>query len=99
VYNKGDVNVVGRVVERYQTDYGTVELRLSWRNLQFETVAITRNYTSFFLHRDMWQLRWNQKPQWMRKAYEGGSHEAFCEAIAMLVCKNPKAEGKWKPAT
>lgn len=99
VYNKGDVNTVGRVAERYVTDYGVVELRISWRNVFFSATAIERNYTTYFLHRDMWELRWNQKPQWMKKAYQGGAFEAFCEAIPMLVCKNPKGEGKWQPVT
>lgn len=99
VYNKGDVNVVGRVAERYLTDYGTVELRISWRNVFFSSTAIEKQYTTYFLHRDMWELRWNQKPQWIRKTYEGGAYEAFCESIPMLVCKNPKAEGKWQPTS
>lgn len=99
VYNKGDVNTVGRVAERYVTDYGVVELRISWRNVFFSTNSTEKNYTTYFLHRDMWELRWNQKPQWIRKAYEGGSYEAFCEAVAMLVCLNPRAEGKWQPTS
>jgi hypothetical protein len=99
VYNKNDVNTVGRVAERYVTDYGVVELRISWRNVFFSTTAIEKSYTTYFLHRDMWLLAWNQKPQWMKKTYEGGAYEAFTEAIAMLMCKNPKGEGKWQPTT
>lgn len=99
VYNKGDGKEVGRVAERYLTDYGVLDLKISWRNVFFSATAIEKQYTTAFLHRDMWELRWNKKPQWMRKAYEGGAHEAFCEAITMLVCKNPKAEGKWQPTT
>lgn len=99
VYNKGDVNTVGRVAERYITDYGTVELRISWRTMALTGSATEKNYTTYFLHRDMWELRWNKKPMWMRKTYEGGSYEAFCEAIAMLVCKNPHGEGKWAPTS
>jgi len=99
VYNKGDVNTVGRVAERYVTDFGVVELRISWRNVAFSASAIERNYTTYFLHRDMWEFCWNKKPQWMRKAYQGGSHEAFTEAVAMLLCKNPKGEGKWQPTS
>jgi len=99
VYQQGSVNTGGVVMERYGTDFGTVELRLSWRNRQFDTpsTGVPRNYTTFFLHRDMWQLAWNTKPTWQRKAYQGGAYEAFCEAIYMLICKNPKAEGKWAP--
>lgn len=99
VYNKGDVNTVGRVAERYVTDYGVVELRISWRNVFFSATAIEKQYTTYFLHRDMWELRWNQKPQWIRKEYQGGAYEAFCESICMLVCKNPKGEGKWQPTS
>lgn len=99
VYDNNGVSTVGRVVERYLTDYGTVELRISFRNVVFSATAVERQYTTYFLHRDMWALRWNQKPNWMRKEYQGGSYEAFCEAIAMLECKNPKAEGKWQPTS
>jgi len=88
-----------RIVERYVTDFGTVELNLSWRNIAFDTNTVSRAYTTYFLHRDMWQLRWNKKPEWMRKEYQGGAHEAFCEAILMLVCKSPRAEGKWQPTS
>jgi len=99
VYNKGDVNTVGRVAERYVTDYGVVDLRISWRNVFFSTNTYVKNYSVAFLHRDMWELRWNKKPQWIKKQYEGGAHQAFCEAVAMLVCKNPKGEASWVPTS
>lgn len=98
-FQKGDTNQVGNVAERYLTDYGVVDLRISWRNRQFATAgSVERNYTSFFLHRDRWSLGWNKKPNWRRKEYQGGAYEAFCEAVFMLVCSNPKGEGKWRPA-
>ncbi|TXH41420.1 MAG: hypothetical protein E6Q97_37625 [Desulfurellales bacterium] len=99
VYNKGDVNTVGRVAERYMTDYGVVDLRISWRNVFLGGNTIEKTYTTYFLHRDKWNLRWNQKPKWMRKEYQGGSYEAFCEAILMLECLNPKGEAKWQPTS
>lgn len=99
VHNKDGTSTVGRVVETYLTDYGPVDLRISWRNIFFSSVAVTRQYATAFVHRDMWELRWNKKPSWQRKEYEGGAYEAFCEAIAMLVCKNPKGEGKWVPTS
>jgi len=99
VHMRQGVAEVTRVVERYNSDYGPVELRISWRNVFFNANATSKNYTTYFLHRDMWQLRWNNKPQWIRKPYVGGSYEAFCEAIPMLVCKNPKGEAKWQPTS
>lgn len=86
-----------RVVERYLTDFGTVDFNISYRIVAFDTNTVSTGYGTYFLHRDMWQLRWNMKPQWHRKEYEGGAYEAFTEAICMLVCKSPRSEGKWLP--
>lgn len=99
VHNQNGVSTAGRVVERYLTDYGPVELKISWRNVLLGGNAIEKAYTTLFLHRDMWALRWAEKPKWMRKEYQGGAYEAFCEALAMLVCKNPRGEGKWQPTS
>jgi hypothetical protein len=47
----------------------------------------------------MWELRWNQKPAVYRPEFKGGSYEAAMDAIAMLVCKNPRGEGKYAPTS
>ncbi len=90
---------VGRVMERYHSDYGPIDLVLSHFQTFFQGNATEKAYTGYFLHQDMWCLRWNKKPKWTRKEYHGGAYEAFCEAILMLVCKNPKGEGKYAPTS
>lgn len=101
---------IDRVFERYNSDYGPVDIPgISWLNVNLGGGTVEKAYCTYFLHQPMWQLRWGPgnpklraksgKPQWYHKQYEGGSEEAFCEAIAMLVCLNPKAEGKYQPTT
>lgn len=105
VYNRQG-KVVDRTFERYNSDFGPVDITLSWRNLALTGNAIEQNYSTFFLHQNKWELCYGPgvskgaptgKPTWFRKEYEGGAYEAFCECIAMLVCKNPAGEGKYHP--
>jgi hypothetical protein len=98
---------IDRVFERYNTDFGPVDVPgVSWYNIFLTGTATARAYCTYILHQSMWELRWGPgadgasssgKPNWMRNDYRGGAYEAFCEAIAMLVCKNPKGEGKYAP--
>lgn len=100
VYSKDlSDRAIGRTMERYNSDFGPIDLVISWFNVSLGGNAIERAYSGFFLHQKMWKLRWNQKPIWRRLEYKGGSHDAFCEAIAMLVCLNPKGEAKYQPTT
>lgn len=101
---------IDRVFERYMSDFGPVDIPgISFYNVNFSTNSTEKAYCTYFLHQDMWELRWGPgsdgkssssgKPTWMRKAYQGGAYEAFCESIAMLVCKNPKGEGRYQPTS
>jgi len=90
---------IDRIMERYNSDHGPVDLVISYFNVFFGGTAVEKAYTTYFLHQRNWEMRWNQKPTWYRKDYEGGAYEAFCEAIAMLVCKNPRSEGKYQPTS
>lgn len=100
VYSKPlNDRAVGRTMERYNSDFGPIDLNISWFNVNLGGNAIEKAYTGYFLHQAMWELRWNKKPTWKTLEYKGGSYNAFTEAIAMLVCKNPKGEGKYQPTT
>lgn len=90
---------ISTVMERYHSDYGYVDLVISHFLSFFSGTDIEKLFTGYFLHQDMWELRWNKQPEWIKKAYEGGAMQAFCEAIFMLVCKNPKGEGRYAPTT
>lgn len=99
---------IDRTIERYNSDFGPVDLVLSWYNVAFSSSAIEKAYCSYFLHQSKWAMAWGPgnssgaksgKPTWFRKDYEGGAYEAFCEALAMLVCWNPKGEGRYQPTS
>jgi hypothetical protein len=86
-----------RSVDTYQGDFGPVKLQISWWMANLTGSATVQNYRTYFLRRDMWELRWNQKPKVYKPEFKGGSYEAAMDAICMLVCKNPLGEGKWAP--
>lgn len=90
---------VSRIIERYNSDFGPVELVMSWYNNNLTGNATSKNYMGLFVHRRMWELRWNQKPAVYRPEFKGGSYEAAMDAICMLVCKNPRGEGKYAPTS
>lgn len=90
-----------RGINRYETDFGPVDLVLSYNNhaIDATTVATYQTHSAYFLHQSKWEVAWGAKPKWMQKPYEGGMYEAFMEAIWMLTCWNPAGEGAWKPAS
>lgn len=95
-----------RGIQRYVTPFGfEVDLVTSVRNYKLTSAGVAQSGTTynthgtFFLHQSKWEFRWGNKPEWMRKQYEGGKMEAFCEAIWQLVCWTPASEAKYAPAT
>lgn len=95
-----------RGISRYVTPFGfEVDLVTSWKNFGLDSSGVAQTGTTYnshsmlFLHQSKWEFRWGQKPEWVRKPYEGGKLEAFCEAIWQLVCKTPRGEGKYAPAS
>lgn len=94
--------VLDRGITRYLTPFGPLDLILSFNNYALAPAATTlTTHSGLFLHQDMWEVAWGTggMPKWIQKPYEGGSYEAFCEAIVMLTCWNPKGEGKYAPLT
>lgn len=94
-------NRLGNTIDTYQGEGGTLELAVSrWLAHQnFTGGSSTKaNWRGYILNRDMWQLRWNQRPRVYRPEFKGGSYKAAMDMIAMLVCKNPIAEGKIDPS-
>jgi hypothetical protein len=102
VYTKPlEGRAIDRVVERYNSDFGPVDLVLSFWNYNLTDNSTTQAYSAFFLHQSKWALAWEKKgkPQWYRKSFQGGSYEAFMEAIWMLICWNPQGEGLYAPTS
>lgn len=91
---------IDRKVTRYAGDFMDVELVPNPWLVAVDTTATSteRKGRVYYMHRSKWELRWNQKPTAYRQPFRGGSYEAYLDAIAMLVCKNPRAEGMQNPA-
>jgi hypothetical protein len=88
---------VTRAVDVYNSDFGVLTLMLSYWLVNLTGSAAQQQYRGYFLHKNMWKMRWKQKPQVYRPEFKGGSYEFAMDAIAMLVCLNPKGEGKYNP--
>jgi hypothetical protein len=99
VDNKADDRSVTLAVDQYHGDYGPVDIMIDWFLVALTGTTVVQNFRGYFVHRPMWELRWNQKPKVYRPEFKGGSYEAAMDAILMLVCKNPAAEGKYAPTT
>jgi hypothetical protein len=90
----GEIN---RAVDRYNSDFGPVDLILSYWLAAVNGSATVQSYRGYFLHQDKWKVRWKQKPKVYNPEFKGGSYEFAMDAILMLVCLNPLGEGKYAP--
>jgi hypothetical protein len=88
---------VTRTVRRYEGDFMDVEFVPEPWNVFLSGTASARKGRAYHLHRSKWELRWNQKPRVYKPEFKGGGYEAFMDALAMLVCKNPRAEAMNNP--
>lgn len=88
---------VTRTVRNYEGDFMDVEFVPSPWLVFLSGTASARKGRMYHLHRSKWELRWNQKPRVYKPEFKGGSYEAFMDALAMLVCKNPRAEAMNNP--
>ena len=102
----GTSGKIVRNVTSYEGDFGMLDLRLNWWLARVNssyaitnTPAATQQYRMYLLHRERWEMRWNQKPTVYKPEFKGGSYEAAMDAICMLVCRNPRAEGKYAPTS
>ena len=93
----GKSKEIMRTVDTYKSDFGTLHLALTYWLAAITGSAAVKNGRGYFLHRPMWEVRWNQKPKVYKPEFKGGSYEFAMDAILMLVCKNPKGEGKVAP--
>lgn len=91
---------IERKVTRYSGDFMDVELVPTPWLCAINAAATTTQKAGrvYYLHRSKWEMRWNQKPTAYKQPFRGGSYEAYLDALAMLVCKNPRAEGMQNPA-
>jgi hypothetical protein len=90
---------ISRSVRRFEGDFMDVDFVPTRNLIRLSGSATTQAIRAYFLHRSMWEIRWNQKPAVYKPEFRGGSYEAFMDAIAMLVCKNPRGQAKYAPST
>ncbi len=90
-----------RVIQSYNSDFGEVSFGIAWNLGALDSEAAYATHGILLLHQDNWEIAWGEggKPQWVKKPYEGGHHEAFCESVWMLTCWDPRPEGKYWPTT
>jgi hypothetical protein len=93
----GKSRTILRAVDRYESDAAIVELHLNFWIMAITGSAIEQAWTGYFLHRAMWGMGWLQKPAVYRPEFKGGSYKFAMDQIAMMLCKNPKGEGKYAP--
>lgn len=94
---EGKSKTILRAVDRYESDSGVVELMLNFWIKAITGDSISQKFWGYFLHRSMWALGWNQKPKVYHPEFKGGGYKFAMDQIAMLLCKNPKGEGKYAP--
>ena len=95
-------STLGNTVDRYNSDWGDVELhQTKWnQNSAFSGGSATyANWRTYFLNSERWGWLWNQKPTVYKPEFKGGSYKAAIDAILMFLCWNPVGEGKWAPAS
>lgn len=93
---------LANVVDRYESDWGAVELHLTaWnQHVNFTGGSATYNvWRTYLLNTERWSWCWNQKPTVYKPEFKGGSYKAAIDAILMLMCLNPIGEGKIAPAS
>jgi hypothetical protein len=95
----GTSREVLRAVDVYHSDFGRLELRLTYWLAKLTGSATVSAWRGYFLHQKMWKARWKQKPQVYKPEFKGGSYEFAMDCILMLVCLNPRAEGKYAPTS
>jgi hypothetical protein len=93
----GKSKEITRMVDVYHSDWGRLELELNYWLANLTGSATVQAWRGYFLHKAMWKMRWKQKPQVYKPEFKGGSYEFAADCIAMLVCLNPVAEGKYAP--
>jgi hypothetical protein len=81
-------------VDTFEGDFGTVSLLPTLFNAkdQVEATQLRRGYLIDF---DMLELRYGRRPRFQELEDQGGGPRGLIDAIAALVCWNPKSLGKF----
>ncbi len=90
---------IGRTMQRFESDGSPVDFVICDYMHGLDGSAIQQAWSCYFLHQSKWRHAWHTKPKWKKKEEQGGSYEAFFEAVWQLLCLSPRGEGAYLPAT
>jgi hypothetical protein len=102
MFRQESSTTLGNTVDRYNSDWGTLELHMTRWNQHPNFTGGSATYApfrSYFINTSRWAWLWNQKPTVYKPEFKGGSYKAAIDAILMFLCWNPIGEGAWKPAS
>src|SRR5581483_3345541 len=79
-YREESDGALGNTVDSYDSDWGKVELHMSFFNAHPNFTAggstTKTDWRGYFLNRERWAWLWNQKPTVYKPEFKGGSYKA-----------------------
>ena len=81
-------------VDTYIGDFGTINLSVSLFNAK-DSAAAVQSARGYLLSFDNIEVRYGRRPRFQELEDQGGGPRGLIDAIAALVCWNPKSLGKF----
>jgi hypothetical protein len=81
-------------VDTYIGDFGTINLVPTLFNAK-DAAAAVQSARGYLLNMDMLEVRYGRRPRFQELEDQGGGPRGLVDAIAALVCWNPKGLGKF----
>jgi hypothetical protein len=81
-------------VDTYIGDFGTINLVPTLFNAKDQAAAVS-SARGYLLNMDMLEVRYGRRPRFQELEDQGGGPRGLVDAIAALVCWNPKGLGKF----
>lgn len=85
-------------VDTYIGDFGTINLVPTLFNAKDQAAAV-QSARGYLLNMDMLESRYGRRPRFQELEDQGGGPRGLVDAIAALVCWNPKGLGKFSAAS
>jgi|688.fasta_scaffold02276_9 hypothetical protein len=85
-------------VDTYVGDFGTISLVPTLFNAK-DAAAAVQLARGYLLNMDMLEVRYGRRPRFQELEDQGGGPRGLIDAIAALVCWNPKGLGKFAAAS
>jgi hypothetical protein len=85
-------------VDTYIGDFGTINLVPTLFNAK-DSAAAVQSARGYLLNMDMLEARYGRRPRFQELEDQGGGPRGLVDAIAALVCWNPKGLGKFSASS